>query len=171
MMSVQPQYARGFTLVEILITFSIVAILCLFAFPFGQDFLLKNKLSARTEEIVTALHFARSQAALLNQPLVLAPLHGDWSTGMVLFIDQNNNHTYESDDNRLFQWEWTDNDLQVSWQGMYEHYLLFTPSELTSVLGGSFYLCPLLSSLKGKKIQMNRVGRVRVEVMQETCHT
>lgn len=161
--------SKGFTLIEILIALSISAILFMFVFPFGQDFILKNKLSARTEEIVSALHYARSQAALLEQPLLLTSIQENWSEGMKLFIDKNDNRLYDSPDILLFQWTWNDSDLNISWHGMYEKYLLFTPRELDSVLGGTFYIC---SSLKnGRQIRMNRLGRLRVEQDEETCHT
>ena len=170
---VQPaKKAKGFTLIELLIALSIAGILFMWTLPLGQDFFLKNKLSARTEEIVSALHYARSQAALLGQPLILAPRNTAWSSGMILFVDRDGDHMYEASDKLLFQWEWQDADLILEWKGLYENYLLFTPAELNSVLGGTFYLCPTaINALRGKRILMNPLGRIRAEEAEETCHT
>ena len=171
---VQPsKKSFGFTLIELLIALSIAAILFMWVLPVKQDFFLKNKISTRTEEIVSALHYARSQASLLGQSLILAPKEGVWSSGMILFIDQDSNHAYGSLDKLLFQWQWQDNDLTLSWSGLYDNYLLFTPTELNSVLGGTFYLCPVDPAIgvRGKHILMNRLGRIRVEEAGETCHT
>jgi prepilin-type N-terminal cleavage/methylation domain-containing protein len=170
-MQIQPNKfskTKGFTLIELLIVLSITAILFMLAFPFGQYFLLKNKLFARTEEIASALHYARSQASLLGQPLLLESINKNWSEGMTLFIDEDNSHTYDSTDTLLFKWEWSDKDLNLVWKGMYENYLLFTATELNSVLGGTFYLCSSVEG--GVQIRMNRVGRIRVEEEAETCH-
>ncbi len=166
---VQPNISsRGFTLIELLVALSIAAILFMWVLPVQQDFFLKNKLSARTEEIISALHYARSQAILLGQPLILAPQSENWSSGMLLFIDLNDNHVYDSSDKLIFQWQWQEKDLDLLWNGLYENYLLFTPIGLNSVLGGTFYVC---SKNSGKKILMNRLGRVRVEEVEESCHT
>lgn len=168
-----PSKPSGFTLIELLIALSIAAILFMWVFPIKQDFFLKNIISVRAEEIVSALHYARSQASLLNKPLILAPEIETWSSGMILFIDLDDNHAYDSSDTLLFQWQWQDADIELSWGGLYENYLLFTPTELDSVLGGTFYLCPTDSAIgvRGKHILMNRLGRIRVEDAKETCHT
>lgn len=167
----QVQKQKGFTLIEMLIVIVISAILFSFAFPFGRDFILRNKIMMRTEEIVSALHYARSQANLLGKSLVLTPCNGKWSSGLQLFMDNNNNHALDDGDKLLFTWQWTDGDFSLVWQGMYAQYLVFTPAEFNSVLNGSFYLCPLSSSIKGQKIIMNRVGRIRVEEDTKNCHT
>ncbi len=165
----QTKSLQGFTLIELLIALSIVAVLCLLAFPFSHDFFLKNKLLARTEELASALHYARSQAVLLGQPLILSSIKENWSYGMVLFVDTNDNHSYDAADIFIFKWVWSDQDLQVTWKGMYDNYLLFAPTGLNSVLAGTFSLCS--SAKSGKNIRMNRVGRIRVEEDEETCHT
>jgi type IV fimbrial biogenesis protein FimT len=161
-MQVHKTTSKGFTLIELLICLSIAGILFMFILPFGESFLAKNKLSARTEEIVTALHFARSQAILLNQNLILTPINQqNWSSGMVLSVEQGNQ--------TLYTWQWHDQDLTLTWAGMYDDYLLFTPRVLNSVLAGSFSVCSSLGN--GKKIQMNRIGRIRVADDEERCHT
>lgn len=162
----------GFTLIELLITLSIAAVLLMFVVPIGRDFLLKNTISARTEEIVSALHYARHQAELTGETLILTPQPQGWASGMLLFVDKNGNHDYDESDQLLFQWQWDETDFSLRWQGLYDDYLLFTPTGLNSVLGGTFYLCPLNETeVNGKDILMNRLGRIRVEEEEKTCHT
>ena len=63
-------------------------------------------------------------------------------------------------------------DLVLYWGGLYENYVLFSPSALDSVLGGTFDLCPSSTgAIRGKHILMNRLGRIRVEESEEICHT
>lgn len=163
---------QGFTLIECLVTLAIVGILLIFAVPMGRDFMVKNIVLTQTETLVSALHYARHQAGLLGTVLTLAPKPEGWSSGMILFIDQNGDHIYHHEsDQLLFQWQFDPNTLALNWQGMHS-YLLFTPLGLNSALSGTFYVCPInMRTINGKSIIMNRVGRIRVEENKETCNT
>lgn len=159
---------------ELLISLSVVAILLVVAVPLGRDFLVKNTLATQTEEIVSALHYARHQATLSGEVLTLTHQSAGWSSGMCLFLDKNNDKTYsEHIDTLLFQWQWNSPDISLHWQGLYsDEYLRFSPTGLNNALSGTFYVCPLnVNSVKGKNIIMNRLGRIRVEDNSETCHT
>lgn len=172
-MTTTEQYKKGFTLIEFLIVLSILAILLTMAVSVGRDFIVKNTLSTETEALASALHYSRHQAGLLGKTLTLVSKPEGWSSGMWLFIDKNANHTYEkSDDALLYQWEWNHSDISLNWQGLYANYLLFTPTGINSVLGGTFDICPInMTSVSGKSITMNRLGRIRVDENQKTCNT
>jgi prepilin-type N-terminal cleavage/methylation domain-containing protein len=55
--------ARGFTLVELMLTIAVVAILATPAAPGVRDFILTQRLKALNAQLVTDLQFARSEAA------------------------------------------------------------------------------------------------------------
>jgi len=58
--------ATGFTLVELAITLSILAIACAMAFPSFLGLIRSNRLSTAANEVVVALQTARSEAIKLN---------------------------------------------------------------------------------------------------------
>lgn len=169
--------ARGFTLIECLITITILAILLAVAVPIGRDFLLKRAVVTEAEEVVSALRYARREAALMGKTLILTPLSNaetdDWSSGALLFVDNNHNHVYEaSTDKVLYEWQWHDANIAVNWGGVSKKYLQFIPTGLENALSGTFYVCPLnTQSVKTVAVVMNRLGRVRVEENEKTCHT
>lgn len=64
---------RGFTLVELMVTLMIVAILATLAMPPLGDMLTRQKLDASTREFMAALSQARSQAAVLRTTVAICP--------------------------------------------------------------------------------------------------
>lgn len=85
----------GFTLIELMITVAIVGILLLVGLPSLKSTMQGNQLVAATNELLSALHVARSEAIKLNSRVSICPTSGggtlcagsDWSKGWVVFVD------------------------------------------------------------------------------------
>lgn len=85
----------GFTLIELMITLAIVGILLMVGVPSLKTFMQSNMLVASTNELLSALHVARSEAIKLNTRVSICDssngtscgLTGDWSNGWIVFID------------------------------------------------------------------------------------
>ncbi len=85
----------GFTLIELMITLFIVSILLTVGVPSLRTFMQGNQLIAATNELVSALHVARSEAIKLNTRVSICESSngtscsatGDWSNGWIVFVD------------------------------------------------------------------------------------
>jgi len=58
---------RGLTLIELMITLAVMAVLVTLAAPSFYDFILTQRLKAAAQQFVTDMQFARSEAASRNQ--------------------------------------------------------------------------------------------------------
>ncbi len=86
-------------MIELVITMAIVGILITVGVPNLKSFLQGNRLIAATNELVSALHIARSEAIKLNSRVSICPSTDDstctggnsWANGWVVFVDADSN--------------------------------------------------------------------------------
>jgi type IV fimbrial biogenesis protein FimT len=104
----------GFTLIEMVVTVSIVAILATIAAPNFRTFVLNNRLTSTSQELLRTLQSARSEATKRQKNIVIclaASLDTSPScvtnntkpTGWILFEDGNTNWTYDDGTSSLLQ--------------------------------------------------------------------
>jgi len=89
----------GFTLIELIITLAIVGILLMVGVPSLKNFMQRNQLIATSNELLSALHVARSEAIKLNRRVKVCeskngtsctnPATGNWRNGWIVFVDAN----------------------------------------------------------------------------------
>lgn len=94
------QRIHGFTLVELMVTVAVVAILSTIAVPSFQSVIQNNRASSVTNQIVTALNLARSEAVRRGQPVSVCTTN--WNQGWRVEVGTNCNAT---GDNLLRVWE------------------------------------------------------------------
>ena len=95
---------RGFTVVELMVTLSIVGILVAAAAPGYQDWVATTRLNSHTNEFVTALHYARSEAVKRNVAVSVCKSSSGtscattstWAQGWMVFVDLDGSGTYTS---------------------------------------------------------------------------
>ncbi len=74
----------AFTLVELMVTISILAILSTIAVPSFNSFINNNKLAAVSNDLYSAVSMARSEAVKLKVEVTLSPVNNNWSNGWVI---------------------------------------------------------------------------------------
>jgi type IV fimbrial biogenesis protein FimT len=72
---------RGFTLVELLVTISIAAILLTVAVPSFSTLILQQQVRVSAGDLQTTLFFARSEAIKRAADVRVVPAGGDWKNG------------------------------------------------------------------------------------------
>lgn len=91
----------GFTLIEILVTLSVLAILLALAVPSLQSLVRNNRLTGLTNDLVSALNFSRSEAVKRGGRITIcksansgavAPIcstSASWQNGWLIFLDSS----------------------------------------------------------------------------------
>ncbi|CEG58505.1 GspH/FimT family pseudopilin [Legionella fallonii] len=82
----------GFTLIELMVTLSVLCLLLVLAIPSFKSMMLNNRLIANTDSLVNALSYARSTALYQEISVVVCPLGslnstscgGSWSSGWIV---------------------------------------------------------------------------------------
>ena len=88
-------FERGFTLLELLVTIAVAAILVAVAFPSYRGVVDRNTIAARVNDLVGDLNYARSQAVTRGRSVHLcksddqetcASSASDWSQGWIVYV-------------------------------------------------------------------------------------
>ncbi|MDX2367720.1 MAG: GspH/FimT family pseudopilin [Colwellia sp.] len=93
---------NGFTLIELMIGIAIVAILSATALPSLNSFTVGMRVDNEINQIHRLVLTARNSAINMEQNVIFCPLvgttctAGEWDKELSVFIDINNNGTYES---------------------------------------------------------------------------
>jgi type IV fimbrial biogenesis protein FimT len=86
------QRDHGVTLIEILITLAIGAVLMASAVASFQGALERLRLTTTTNELVLAVNLARTEATSRHTRVAIVPqVANDWASGSHVFIDANDN--------------------------------------------------------------------------------
>lgn len=95
----------GFTLVELMVTVAVVAILAALAFPSFQGSLRSNRVATASNDLLTSFTLARSEAIRNTRGAgVCASSTGtgcgnDWNTGWLVWADSNGNGSMDAGEN------------------------------------------------------------------------
>lgn len=96
--------ADGFTLVELMVTLSLVAVLMTVAVPSFQAFKRNSELTGAANTLVATLATARGEAMKRGRTVVVAPNNGvNWGNGWTVFVDRSSpsNEVYNAGTDEL----------------------------------------------------------------------
>lgn len=103
---------RGVTLIELLVTISVIAVLAGIAAPSFVRLIADNTLSTQVNSLLADTRFARSEAIKRGTSVTICPSSdpdaaspacsgSDWKTGWIVFVDTNGNNARDVGDDLL----------------------------------------------------------------------
>jgi len=171
----------GFTILELVITVAIVAVLVAFAAPAVFDMVKNNRLRGQAFELVNAINLARGEAAKYKLPTVLCRVANPtaslpqcntgtantWTTGYILFVDADDDAQLDSSETLLRAIEPpSGNQFAIKTNSTCDRNLQINTDGTTNE-GGSvaqFTLCDDRGGKRGRRIDVLPVGRPRISV-------
>ena len=160
----------GLTLIELMVTIAIAAILLAIAVPNLRSLFINNRLVTTANNFVASLNTARSEAIRRGVAVSLkknSTTSGDWgSAGWTMFVDSNGNGSLDSGETTLKIENALPSPLTLYANNNFLNYIRFTPSGQSNN-SGTFVICydGMLQQggdARSRAIIVNATGRVRV---------
>lgn len=153
---------RGFTLLELMVTLAVAAVLLTTGIPSFVGLMKDNRLTAQVNEFVAAVTLARSEAIKRGVQVRVTSVSGanDWSGGWRVWVDLNSNNSFD-DTGESIQFKQDFAGPGTTFTSTQSEYVF--GSRGSSNLAGAFTLCDDRSGETGKQINIGLVGRVTLD--------
>ncbi len=146
---------HGFTLVELMVTLSVAAILATVAVPSLQSMLQNNRMSSHANKLITTLNFVRSEAVKRNASITLtAKNSNNWHIGWT--VTNANNDIIR--DQAAFG-----GDSTLHGQPSISTLTYRPTGFLQGNAGASFALCDSRTGEIGRTISISTTGRINID--------
>lgn len=169
---------RGFTLVELMVTVSVAAILATIGIPAFTGMINSNRVTATTNELVTALNLAKSEAIRSGSNSIICKLNdtgdgcnnaGNWSNGWLLFNDSNNDGALDGGERIVRVHGAPEASLNFTFINTVnaDNTINFRPNG-TSNVNGRFCLENGYQAENSRAVVIKQSGRINAEVRKST---
>lgn len=156
----------GLTLIELLVTVAILAILMTIALPSFQDFFASNRVATSTSDFVTALNLARSEAIRRGETVSVIKNGGaskNWDGGWTIFLDSNSDGIADAGEVLRAGAAMPTNVTMRSNNAALDLFGFSPSGRIVGGGNGSFFLCHNSDEVGGRAVVLTAIGRVRVE--------
>ena len=169
----------GFTLIELMIVITIVAIFVVVGVPNFQNMIKDNRLSTQANSLVSSMHLARSEALKLRTPVSIcrttdgtscAGAGGAWDTGWLVFADTANLGVVDAGERIILTQGALSSSNTLRGVAAVNNFVSYLPTGL-SLTNGNFRLCDgsVPDVATGRQIRVGTTGRVSVSVGTGSC--
>ena len=167
----------GFTLVELIITLAIAAIIMTQALPSFSSFIVNSRIITQTNDLVADINLARSEAIARGVRVVLCTsansraagatcdgTAGTWNTGWLMFADDDGTTGINTVTDTLIRiGQPADSTIAIMANIAGSTDLQFEPNGTANEAGTvTFALCDSRGASDGRQINVNVVGRPRL---------
>ena len=160
---------HGFTIIELMITLSIAAILLAVGIPSMSDFIANNKITSQGNILVSFLQNSRMEAVKTNRTTQVCVENddstnscdgGNWATGLKLWSDKDNDNTVDANEVIRF-YNASPGDITITAAGFANaNYIEYKATGISDSTG-SFDVCDTSRAGEtGRRITINSTGRV-----------
>lgn len=159
----------GFTLIELMVTLSVLAILLTIGIPSLQMFIQNSRLQSQSTSLMGDLNYARAEAVRLGSPIaVCASADGAtcsgtlvWETGWVVFNDVNTNNTVDANELLRAAPALGGGNTMRSGRTL----VRFNAQGFSNGFNDTFRVCDIRGPARARGVVLSNQGRVRNDIV------
>jgi len=164
----------GFTLLEALVTLSILGVMLALAVPNLSNLYAKHQLQAEVEGVLGSLLLARSEAIRRQQAVTVCPVtslgcnpQGSWSEGWLVFVDAKHNAQRDEGEALIETREPMPTKVHMGLNTTVKAYFSYGPegrsrSTTGAFMAGTWRFCRT-DLTEGWQVVSNALGKPRIE--------
>ncbi len=149
----KPFSNAGFTLIELMVTLGIAAVVTALAVPSFNEAIRSNRLASYANSLTSALSIARSEAIKRGKNVIVRRVDNNsftnvgvganWEDGWDVFVDEDGdgNDVYEVGDTRIKTFPALAEGFTLRGNNPFDARIIYTPRGQISGLGGRFVIC------------------------------
>ncbi|WP_020158408.1 GspH/FimT family pseudopilin [Methylobacter marinus] len=177
-MSSKPTGNLGVTLIELIVTISIAAILMGIAIPSFTSTIRSNQLTTYANELVASFNLARSEAIKRGVRVSVrrkGSASRNWDSGWDIFTDLNGNGTLDTEDTLLKTYPALTSGFTLRTGANFADFVVYLPTGLLIHISDTFIsdtlrLCDSsANTTNSRAITINAVGRPRASEGTTAC--
>lgn len=171
---------HGFTLIELVVTMAIVAILAALAGPSFSSLIQRNRVSSGANQLLGAMMLTRSEAIRANDQVVMCKTDrtdeanmacvggASWNDGVLVFVDSVRDGTYSKGEEILRVLVPLNRSVEITSDALIKAAIGYNPSGLLAVpaaltAGGSEEAFTITAGENTATVSISPTGRARVE--------
>ncbi|NKN33656.1 GspH/FimT family pseudopilin [Marichromatium bheemlicum] len=173
----------GFTLIELLMTVAISAVVLMLGVPSFTSVIRNMQISTHTNDVLAALHLARSEAIKRGERVVVCKsadgasctTSDGFEQGWIVFVDADDDATVDTDETVIAVHDGFAGQETLAGNTHVATYVSYVSDGTTQLIGGGFQAGTLsfsLCSTKGERntIVISKTGRARVKKVTSSCN-
>lgn len=182
-MSNKPLKESGFTLIELMVTIAVAAILLMVAVPSFKEMIDNNRLVTQVNALTTSLAVARSEAiqrsvqvtVCKSANLTACTTSGNWEQGWIIFEDVNGNGSVNAGDDLIRVFEGLPAGFTIRTANNFSDWIAYSRTGISSgnsgsATAGTFRICTGDQvTTKSRAIEINTTGRARLKASATSC--
>ena len=173
------KYVTGFTIIELMLTIAVAAVILTLGVPSFQGLMERNQLTSGINSFISSMSPARSEAIKRNQRVSICPrgngetcVGNQYENGWIIFVGRNSNGTRQSATEELI---WVSDPLPgnmtLRGEGCCDDGIPYLASGQINGIAGSIHLCKDNDNDRSIKISINTFGRARLDEAGSDSYT